>query len=398
MCISRFILAAFAAVLSSLPLASTALAGSPATVTIRIEGASKTLVPPTQITTTTEPVVKDGKAADSCPGTNAVGALQLATGGSWTGKWFGGEVKGGKFEGLGYSVETILGESHLFSGGSFWDLWIDNKTEEEHGVCGAELKPGDSILLFPECFGECPAPPSPLGIEAPPIAEVGVPVTVTVTSYANPSGAPSPAAGATITGASTNAITNSSGQATLTFSSTGNATLNVSAPNSVRTETTICVHNNNDGHCGTPRNIVNNTTVNVTNTHTTTITQPAQAEVAEIQGIKNGHVYSRRAAPRLLRGTILVPTGGVLGKVQISLQRRHRGHCFGFSGSRARFVRIKCGRAAPFFSVGTKPSFSYLLPARLPRGRYTYEIEAIDAAGHLTKLVDGVSRVVFYVR
>jgi hypothetical protein len=333
-------------------------------------------------------VVKDSNPEHSCTGTSAAGALQLATAGNWSGTWF---------KGFGYSVETIEGESHTFSSPAFWAIWLDNKPAS--AFCEAELSSGDSLLLFPECSGECPAGPSPLGVEAPPIAEVGVPVTVKVTSYANPSGAPSPAVGATITWASANATTNSGGQATLTFSSPGNATLQVSAAKSIRTEAAVCVHAGNDGHCGTPRttNTVNTTNINQTNTHTT-IVQQAQAGVASVVGIKNGHLYSRRAAPRLLRGTVLVPAGGLLRKVQISLKRRHRGRCSYFSGSRARFVGIRCSKAAPFFSVGTQSSFSYLLPARLPRGRYTYEIEAVDGAGQTTKLVNGVSRVVFSVR
>ncbi len=51
-----------------------------------------------------------------------------------------------------------------------------------------------------------------------------------------------------------------------------------------------------------------------------------------------------------------------------------------------------------FFSVGRSESFSYLLPARLSRGHYTYEIEAVNDAGQTTKLTAGVSRVVFDVK
>jgi hypothetical protein len=259
------------------------------------------------------------------------------------------------------------------------------------------MQPGGQVLLFPcpEAAKECPVP---LGVEAQASASVGEPVPVSVKRY-NTKGEASPAAGATITGAVTTVSTNSTGHATVSFSGQGMFTLGVSAPESVRTEANVCVHVANDGHCGTPRttNTVNTTNINQTNTHTTIVPQP-QAGVASVVGIKNGHVYSRRAAPRLLRGTVLVPAGGLLRKVQISLKRRYRGRCFYFSGSRARFVRIRCGKAAPFFSVGTQSSFSYLLPARLPKGRYTYEIEAVDGAGNTTKLVNGVSRVVFSVR
>jgi hypothetical protein len=120
--------------------------------------------------------------------------------------------------------------------------------------------------------------------------------------------------------------------------------------------------------------------------------------VARIAGVKNGHVYSRRAAPRVLAGVIEIPAGGTLRQVRIRLERRYGGRCFDFSGSRVRFVPArKCGTAS-FFSVGGSESFSYLLPARLPKGRYVFDIEGVDSAGHVTKLVSGVSHVVFQVR
>ena len=88
-------------------------------------------------------IVKDGKPADACPGTNASGALELATGGSWGGTWFGGKVEEGKFKGLGYAVETILGETWTFSSGSFWNFWVDNKAQEpvRRGAMQTEVDP-----------------------------------------------------------------------------------------------------------------------------------------------------------------------------------------------------------------------------------------------------------------
>ena len=42
---------------------------------------------------------------------------------------------------------------------------------------------------------------------------------------------------------------------------------------------------------------------------------------------------------------------------------------------------------ARFFKVASTPSFSYLLPGALQRGRYVLDIEATDAAGNRTSLV-----------
>jgi len=114
-------------------------------------------------------------------------------------------------------------------------------------------------------------------------------------------------------------------------------------------------------------------------------------------GVKAGHVYSRRRGPRILKGKVTVPAGGTLEDVRISLVRRSRKRCFAFNGVKERFVKSHCG-AKRFFSVGDSESFSYLLPAALPAGRYVYDIEAVNTAGQATKLVAGVSHVVFYVK
>jgi hypothetical protein len=271
-----------------------------------------------------------------------------------------------------------------------------NYTTAGVGGCQFQLAPGSEVLWAYNYFNL----PHLLRLSGPASANAGIPFQVSVTDGQTGQPIPGAAIGEVTAGVtatiSSSSATDANGNATVTLAHPGTIFLKATHAESVRSNgLAVCVHNGNDGTCGTTRNIVNTTTINVTNTHTTTITR--SAEVAEIQGIKNGHVYYRRAAPRLLNGTV-IPAGAQLRKVQISLKRRYRGRCFYFSGSRARFVGIRCGKAAPFFSVGAKSSFSYLLPSRLPRGRYVYEIEAVDGAGQTTKLVNGVSRVVFSVR
>jgi hypothetical protein len=59
---------------------------------------------------------------------------------------------------------------------------------------------------------------------------------------------------------------------------------------------------------------------------------------------------------------------------------------------------MRCGAEhGRFFSIGTHANFSYLLPFKLPRGRYVLDIEATDLAGSTAKLARGSSRIVFYV-
>jgi hypothetical protein len=370
--------------------AAAAHAAGPAPVSVRVEGINETLLAPTEVTTTTTAVDKDGNPAHSCSGTSAAGALERASGGSWGGSWFSG---------LGYSVETILGEMHQFEAGApanyFWSFWLNN-TPSTKGICEAELNPGDSILFFPDCFSEtgaCPPSPNPLGISAPAVAERGSPITVTVTSYDNATGTPSPAVGATVDGGGATATTDSSGHATLALTSAGSVLLHASAPASVRSEATVCVHQGDDGTCGSA-----GPTGSAAAPHPAAASPPytgPYAVVAAATGPLDGHVYRARRAPRVLKGTVASHT--TLVAVSLKLRRAYRGRCFAYNGASEKFARARCG-AGSFFKVSTTPSFSYLLPSALARGRYVLDIEATDAAGNHSTLARGTSRIVFYVR
>ncbi|MGO9487644.1 MAG: hypothetical protein ACLQBB_01295 [Solirubrobacteraceae bacterium] len=378
-------------VVSALP--ALAQAGEPATVTVRVEGEAQTLLAPTQVTTNAAPVVKDGNPADSCPGTNAVGALQLATGGNWSGEWYGGGLSEGKFVGLGYSLESVLGESHPFTGSSYWTFWWNDKPSEEHGVCEAEMKPGDSILFFPECDAACSAPPSVLGVEAPTSAELGSEVDVTVTSYANPSGTPSPATGASIAYEGSTTTTDSQGHATLRASHVGDQTLRVTAPNAIRTEATVCIHAGNDGNCGTSSSASSGGVAGFTSGGAPY--KGPYALVSDVTSIHDGAVYRRGHGPRLLAGQI--HGHSAVSSVSLELRRSYKGRCSAYDGTRERFVPARCGTGSRF-QAATSGSFSYLLPAALGPGRYVLDVSASDVAGNTVALVRGTSRMVFYVR
>jgi hypothetical protein len=364
-------------------------------VTVRVEGATQTLLAATEVTTTTAPVVKDGEPEHACPGTNAVGALEVATGGNWSGKWFGGEIKGGKFSGLGYLLETILGETQTFAGGAFWEFWLNHR-EATQGACEAELEAGDELLFFPcsASAAECRT----LAIEAPQSANVGEPVSVHVKRY-SASGAASPQAGATVTYEDVHLITNENGQATVTPHGTGTLTLAASAPELVRAEATICVHNGNDGSCGTHASAPSPAPQTPSGGQGT-VKQSAPyrgpfAVVSRMTNVSEGHVYSRRNAPRILEGIVSAHTA--VASVGLELRRSYRGRCWAFDGTTAAFRRARCGHGS-FFTVSRSASFSYLLPAALGRGRYVLDSEATDVIGNRTTLARGTTRVVFYVR
>jgi hypothetical protein len=196
--ISRILLATVVAATSTSALAraegTPPAPRAPASVSVRIEGLNETLLPATEVTTTLTPVIADGNPNHACGGTSALGALQDATGGHWSGPWSESFHQ--------YQVFSILGENHGFEKESnanyFWSFWLNDKRSEV-GLCEAGLGQGDRVLMVVECFGEaCPAPePLPLEIESPASANVAEAVTVTVRRY-SPEGVASEVAGATV--------------------------------------------------------------------------------------------------------------------------------------------------------------------------------------------------------
>jgi hypothetical protein len=382
---------------SLLVLAATAPAAGPATVTVEVEGTSETKLPPTQVTTTTAPVVKDGNSEHSCPGTSAAGALQLATAGDWGGPWSTTYSQ--------YEIYSILGELHEFEASSktnyYWSFWLNDK-ESSEGACLAELEPGDRVLFFPACYGEaCQTSPTPLGIEAPTTANAGEAVAVTVKQY-NAKGEAYPAANATVSGGGVSATTDSEGHATLRFyGDVGSFALHAygsqEGPPAVRTQTTICVHEGNDGTCGTTVLSTSPLTQSVSSSGSGAAKYRGPfAVVAKANGIAEGHVYPPGKAPRLLSGTVTSQSPITL--IDIELRRTYRGRCSAYDGTTGRFVKARCGHGSFFAVASGGDSFSYLLPAKLAPGRYVLDLRATDEAGNVTTLARGSTRTVFYVR
>jgi hypothetical protein len=212
----------------------------------------------------------------------------------------------------------------------------------------------------------------------------------------NSKGEASPSNGATVTGASATATTDSSGHATLSFSSVGEFTLRASASESVRDETTICVHNGNDGTCGTqtPTGSPAGSTSASPGTAISTPYKGQYALVPKLTSVIDGHTYQRGHAPRVLSGSVLAHT--TVTSISLTLRREYRGRCYAFDGVTTRFVRARCGAGSPF-KVSSNGLFSYLLPESLPPGRYVLDIAATDAVGNYTRPARGTSRIVFYV-
>lgn len=224
-----------AAALAAQSQASAVPKGPTPNITVRVEGLTKTLLTPTAVTLTSGSVTKDGKAADSCSGLSALGALQDATKGAWAGGWSKSYRQ--------YFISAIEGQAYSSSASYYWSVWVNDKPAQL-GACSLYPTAGSSILFFPDYDGKSKStvPANVLGISAPAEVLVGKPFKVLVTSYANATGKPSPQAAASVSAAGAHATTTSSGQATLTVASAGIVELHASAPNAVRDETAICVH------------------------------------------------------------------------------------------------------------------------------------------------------------
>jgi hypothetical protein len=222
-------LAALVAVLSLSSLASgaPALAGTPAKVSVRVEGATSTLLPLTNVTTTTTATPPPG----NCSGTSAAGALQLATEGNWDHEAY---------------IQTILGETHKWttSDPRYWAFWINDKYASE-GACTLQLAEGDRVLFLVDRATEPNYTPTVLPLElsgAPAEITQGESATVTVQKYST-AGVGTAASGVAVKGGEATVTTNASGQAKVTFNALGVAHLRGTKSGFAPTASVaVCVH------------------------------------------------------------------------------------------------------------------------------------------------------------
>ncbi|HEY3947115.1 MAG TPA: prenyltransferase/squalene oxidase repeat-containing protein [Solirubrobacteraceae bacterium] len=198
----------------ALGVVSTALAAaSRPNVTIRIEGAKRTLVPGTTVRAPGRGwITKDGAPKGKCPADSAAGALKLATHGAWSGTW------SSKYD--DYLIRKILGDTE--SGAkSYWEILVNNVAAST-GACQIKLRAGMRLL-----FAAMPLTGTgyPLVIKAPRTATAGAPLKVAV-DYVNAKGAAKPLAGAIVrTSGGVTATTNTNGIVTMRPKHRGKVTL-----------------------------------------------------------------------------------------------------------------------------------------------------------------------------
>lgn len=404
----RVSLVSVAALLAVLACATCAVA-APITVNLRVEGSSKTLYegPVTTEPQTFETASSGGPHAcdysdngnsggftnggnPSATPTDALRTAALASGLAFNAEW---STEFGDFD------VTQVG-SDADNSNEFWGYAVDDTTAPVGG-CQIALAPGNEVLWAFNYFGL----EHLLSLSGPSTANVGTPFTVHVVD--GQTGAPIQHASigedvAGVTTAVPGVETNAEGNATVTLSNTGSVTLKATEPKSVRSNgIVVCVHNGDDGTCGTTPRACADSASSATGECSTAPFHappaPSPRAVPRVRGVANGQVFRRGHGPRLLRGEVELLNGDTLHTLSISLQRRYRGRCYSFSGARERFARSRCGTSS-YFSVGGSLSFSYLLPAALAAGHYTFAIEASNAGGVVTKPVTGVGDVAFTVK
>jgi hypothetical protein len=392
--------------------APSALASGPATVTVRAYGADgQTVIANRTVTTTETHVYGENSAEHTCSGTSAAGALQQATNGEWAGTWE---------EPNGYFLTGIDTESLTLP--SYWNLWVNNKPATER-ICDQQLESGDHLLFFADCpskEGETcsSSPPRVLVLEAPATTEVHHPTQVTVLSYPASGCAageeapkcPTPIEGAIVSGGDKTELTGPGGLATVEFSDDDTYPLRATGPEEgtqtiyIPGEATVCAHDGNDGTCGT-KLPPSQTTFETPASSGVTGGSPSKTQslknessiIISATGLVSGRRYSSKAAPRMLSGAVF--STSPVTSISIRLRRTWKGRCYAFNGRRHQWQHVGCSKQASYFKIGHDgSSFSYLLPSRLPAGRYIFDVKATNSAGDHTTLKGGTSQIVFYVK
>jgi hypothetical protein len=195
--------------------APAALAAGP-TVSVRVEGASKTLLKARSVTLSGASVPGNAE----CGPTSAGAAIDQATNGGWDRASF---------------VTELLGERHDYSQGDFWAEWIDRGAGYKYGggICADQLRKGDQVLMLVDQapYGEGSDAEVPLNLKGlPKRVAPGTAVTLRVMgtvlhSFDTGAGDTLPIRGARVSGGGRSAVSNARGRVTLRFPKAGTVKL-----------------------------------------------------------------------------------------------------------------------------------------------------------------------------
>jgi hypothetical protein len=203
--------------------AAVAFAAAPAAagatkVSVRVEGKTRTLLPPTAVQTHAGWITSAGAPRGSCSAQSGQGALDVATRHRWAGPFTAS---------LGsYFIKKILGETE--NGPSiYWSIFVNNRSAST-GACGIKLHRGDQLL-----FAAAKYPEYPIAIKAPSTTRVGHTVRITVVWF-NAGGKAKPLPGATLSVAGGSGKTNGQGIVEITPTFDGTFTLSATHAGYIR--------------------------------------------------------------------------------------------------------------------------------------------------------------------
>ena len=111
-------------------------AGSGPAVTVSIKSANKTLLKPTTEHGEKGWITKGGTPHGKCSGASAAGALDAATHGKWTAKWYA------KYNDI--FVTSVLGVKP--TGSQFWEILVNGKPAST-GACEIKLHAGQKLAF-----------------------------------------------------------------------------------------------------------------------------------------------------------------------------------------------------------------------------------------------------------
>ena len=336
-----------------------------------------------------------------------LGALQLATGGNWSGPW------NGEFKAVRDRTRSRV-ESHAFeatrSANYYWVVLAQRqvKQKRERCECGTANRRSSAVLSRLRRRSRVQPAPCRSASKRRASASVGETVSVTVSRYS--------ASGRRFAGERRVSRVRRRRQRSPTrkvmrrWNSPHAGEMHgarQARPNSVRTEATICVHNGNDGTCGTPglrpappaprlRSVYGRKRGGQLQSSRHPYKGP-YALVADVTGLIDGHVYRRGARTEdrsPARSSRTAPSSSVslraAPRVQGSLLRlrRDQGALPVRPLRRGQLLQgLQRRRASP---TCCRPRWRPGATCSTSRPR--------DVAGNRTTLARGTSRIVFYVR
>jgi hypothetical protein len=380
---------------AGLLFASVATPAAAVTANAQLEGLNQVIAP--RAVTTTGPVTREDR---TCADGTAISVLQTLTNGNWKGN----KAPEASFDDPMLPGE-ILGEKHVFGSGGYWAIYI-NGAFQNATPCDMPVKAGDEVLFFAsddpfvEGVGGWDEPLYMTG--APTIAAPGQAITVTVQQTATSFNPDPPYEGTTsfapAAGALVNGVTaGSDGKATISLTERGPQPVVATKGNRAPDRATVCVTDGQDGFCGTELAKLAEP-CKTTGDDGRCGSPDKRASFGFIRSIQEQQRFSG-PGPRELKGTVDPDPSG-LRVVRLKLTRTSGGRCETFDGRSQQLVKAKaCGAArGKWFSAGSSPEWTYLLPEALPKGRYVLDVKAVDGKGNKdTSLTRGRNRVVFHV-